>query len=142
MSGAVRAMTISALARACSVSTPTIRYYEKIELLPEAERTAAGQRRYTSDDVERLSFVRRCREFGFSIAQVRTLLTLSTSSDLDCRESRDIAVERANEIEGKIVELKTLQASLAKLIARCEEACLGLPGQDCLSFSQMRTCGC
>jgi len=68
-----RVLTIGQLAKAAGVTTPTIRYYEEIGLLPPAGRSAAGQRIYVETDLERLTFIRRCRDFGFSIDQVRVL---------------------------------------------------------------------
>ncbi len=83
-----RMFTIGALAKAAGVTTPTVRYYEDIGLLPKADRTSGGQRNYSQDDVGRLTFIRQCRDFGFGIDQVRVLLELSISSDRDCAETR------------------------------------------------------
>ena len=76
--------TIGRLAKAAGVTAPTIRYYEEIDLLPAADRSESGQRVYGVDDLERLTFIRRCRYFGFSIEQVRLLAGLSISVDKDC----------------------------------------------------------
>jgi DNA-binding transcriptional MerR regulator len=78
-------LTIGKLAKAAGVSTPTIRYYEEIGLLPPADRSESGQRVYGAEDLERLTFIRRCRDFGFGIEQVRLLAGLSISADRDCR---------------------------------------------------------
>lgn len=75
----VRVFAIGALAKAASVSTPTVRYYEEIGLLPRAQRTAGGQRSYDEADLNRLAFIKQFRDFGFGIEQVRTLLDLSIS---------------------------------------------------------------
>jgi DNA-binding transcriptional MerR regulator len=69
-----RKAKIGELAELTGMSVPTIRYYEQIGLLPRAPRQAGGQRVYSRDDVERLTFIRRCREFDFSIEQVRALV--------------------------------------------------------------------
>src|SRR3712207_4811466 len=84
------ALKIGALAERTGTTTPTIRYYEAIGLLPPAGRQAGGQRRYGDDDVRRLTFVRRCREFGFSVEQVRDLVALVEDPARDCTEARDI----------------------------------------------------
>jgi MerR family copper efflux transcriptional regulator len=91
MNGHARVFTIGALARAAGVTAPTVRYYEEIGLLPKADRTTGGQRSYSQDDVSRLTFIKQCRKFGFSIEQVRVLLDLSASAERDCSEARDLA---------------------------------------------------
>lgn len=134
-------MTIGALAKACKVPTPTIRYYEKIALLPKAERSRADQRRYTRVDVERLDFIRRCRAFGFSIQQIRLLLAVPTGSAADCQISKDIAQERINDIRGKITDLRALEKDLKAVIDECEITCSGQGNQTCGAFVGMQPQG-
>lgn len=119
--------SIGKLAKAAGVSTPTIRYYEEIGLLPEADRTSAGQRSYGADDLQRLVFIRRCRDFGFSIDQVRFLAGLSISADKDCREVGDIARGHLREVQGKLAELQALERSLQGFVAECDAVCCGGP---------------
>jgi DNA-binding transcriptional MerR regulator len=133
----VRVLTIGALAKAAGVTTPTIRYYEGIGLLPAAGRTAAGQRVYDGSDVERLTFIRRCRDFGFSIEQVRLLAGLSISADRDCVEVRDVAKTHLGDVRGKLQELRALEKSLESFVSQCEEACAGGPGRDCVVFKDL-----
>ncbi len=135
----VRVFTIGALAKAAGVSTPTIRYYEDIGLLPPAARTAGGQRNYDHADLNRLTFIRQCRDFGFGIDQVRVLLDLSTSRDRDCAETRDIAQLHLDEVRQKLSELRALEQKLEGFVQRCNEACAGGPGQDCAIFKDMAT---
>jgi MerR family transcriptional regulator, copper efflux regulator len=97
----VRVLTIGALARETGVSTPTIRYYEEIGLLPEAGRGANGQRIYDDAGLQRLTFIKRCRDFGFSIDQVRVLASLSISTGADCRDVRDIAQSHLSQVREK-----------------------------------------
>lgn len=132
-----RVFTIGALAKAAGVTTPTVRYYEEIGLLPKAERTSAGQRSYGQDDVSRLTLIRQCRDFGFSIEQVRVLLDLSISAERDCSEARDIAKAHLTEVQEKLAELRTLEKQLKAFVERCQVACAGGPGQDCVIFSDM-----
>ena len=131
--------TIGKLAKAASVTTPTIRYYEEIGLLPPADRTESGQRVYGSDDLERLTFIRRCRDFGFGIEQVRLLAGLSTSADRDCREVGDIARDHLGQVQTKLNELRALETSLQHFVARCDAVCCGGPGQDCVVFRDFAT---
>jgi len=84
----VAVLTIGQLAKAAGVTTPTIRYYEEIGLLPKAGRSAAGQRIFAKSELKRLTFIRRCRDFGFSIDQVRVLAGLSIRADHDCTRAK------------------------------------------------------
>ncbi|NEH32579.1 MerR family transcriptional regulator [Rhizobium ruizarguesonis] len=133
----MRGFTIGALAKATGTSTPTIRYYEEIGLLPPANRTASGQRNYDESDVGRLTFIKQCRDFGFSIEQVRVLLDLSVSSERDCAETRDIAQAHLDEVRTKMVELRALEKRLQGFVMRCNDACAGGPGSDCVIFKDM-----
>lgn len=138
----VRVLTIGQLAKAAGVTTPTIRYYEEIGLLPKAGRSAAGQRIYAESELERLTFIRRCRDFGFSIDQVRVLAGLSISADQDCSQVRDMAHAHLSEVRAKLDELKALETSLEAFAQRCDTACAGGPGRDCVVFETLRSGGC
>jgi DNA-binding transcriptional MerR regulator len=84
-------MTIGLLALRAKTNVPTIRYYEDIGLLPPAQRTANGHRHYRDADLKRLTFIKRCRDFGFPIEQVRGLVALFENGDRACIEVRDMA---------------------------------------------------
>ncbi|KQS91040.1 MerR family transcriptional regulator [Rhizobium sp. Leaf391] len=133
----IRVFTIGALSKAAGVSAPTIRYYEDIGLLPKARRTGAGQRNYEESDLSRLTFIKQCRDFGFSIDQVRELLDLSVSGERDCTETRDIAQLHLNEVRKKLAELKLLEARLEGFVDRCNDACAGGPGDECVIFKEL-----
>lgn len=135
----VRVFTIGALAKAAGVTAPTIRYYEEIGLMPPASRTAGGQRNYDDTDLSRLTFIRQCRDFGFGIDQVRVLLDLSISTDRDCTETRDIAQAHLDEVRQKLAELRALESRVENFVTRCNVACAGGPGQDCLIFKDLAT---
>lgn len=130
-------LTIGKLARAAGVTTPTIRYYEEIGLLPAADRSESGQRIYGTDDLERLTFIRRCRDFGFGIEQVRLLAGLSISANKDCREVGDIARGHLGEVQAKLAELKALERSLQRFVMQCDSVCCGGPGRDCVVFKDL-----
>ena len=130
-------LTIGKLAKAAGVSTPTIRYYEEIGLLPPADRSTSGQRVYGAEDLERLTFIRRCRDFGFGIEQVRLLAGLSISADRDCREVGDIARGHLGEVRVKLAELMALERSLQRFVAQCDSVCCGGPGRDCVVFQDL-----
>ena len=135
----VRVFTIGALAKATGVTTPTIRYYEDIGLMPRPSRTASGQRNYDETDLNRLAFIKQCRDFGFGIDQVRVLLELSISPDRDCVETRDIAQTHLDEVRQKLAELRLLERRLEGFVTRCNVACAGGPGQDCVIFKDLAT---
>ncbi|KPH04621.1 MerR family transcriptional regulator (plasmid) [Rhizobium acidisoli] len=141
----IRVFSIGALAKATGTSTPTIRYYEEIGLLPPANRTASGQRTYDEADIGRLTFIKQCRDFGFSIDQVRVLVDLSISTARACTETRDIAQAHLDEVRAKMLELRALEARLQGFVTRCNDACAGGPGSDCVIFKDMaapQTKGC
>lgn len=124
-------LKIGTLAERTGTNAPTIRYYEEIGLLPRADRQDGGQRRYSDEDVKRLTLIRRCREFGFPIEQVRSLVTLAQDPDRSCLEARDLAREHLMAVRTKLRKLKALERSIASFVASCETACAGGPGPDC-----------
>lgn len=135
MTTTLRRLTIGDLAKASGVTTPTIRYYEDIGLLPPAGRTQAGQRSYDQTDVDRLTFIRRCRDFGFPIEQVRLLAGLAISREADCSNARDIARDHLRRVRVRLMDLAALERSLAGFVQSCDAACAGGPGADCAIFT-------
>jgi DNA-binding transcriptional MerR regulator len=128
---------IGTLARRTGTSAPTIRYYEEIGLLPRPDRRESGQRAYGSDATERLIFIRRCREFGFSIEQVRTLLTLMQDGKRFCVEARDLANVHLASVRAKLDELKKLEKSITGLVKRCESSCIGGAAPNCIVLEDL-----
>ncbi|NIJ35144.1 MerR family transcriptional regulator [Sphingomonas oligoaromativorans] len=113
-------MRIGELGEATATKVETIRYYEQTGLLPPPERTSANYRRYGADHLARLSFIRRSRDLGFSIDQVRALLDLSDDRSRDCRTVDEIATDHLREVDRKIADLQALRAELSRLITSCE----------------------
>lgn len=124
-------LSIGVVARRTGATVPTVRYYEEVGLLPPANRTEAGQRSYDETTVRRLVFIRRCRDFGFSIEQVRELVGLVDEPNRPCVEVRDIAATHLQEVRRKLEELKALEASLHAFVGSCDTACAGGPAVDC-----------
>ncbi|HEY8976982.1 MAG TPA: helix-turn-helix domain-containing protein [Burkholderiaceae bacterium] len=124
-------LSIGIVARRAGATVPTIRYYEEIGLLPRAARTAAGQRSYGEAAVRRLVFIRRCRDFGFSLEQVRELVGLIDHPERPCTQARDIAAGHLAALRVKLAELQSLEASLAAFVCSCETECAGGPVADC-----------
>lgn len=124
-------LSIGTVAKQAGCTVPTIRYYEEIGLLPPAARTDSRQRHYGVATLRRLTFIRRCRDFGFSIEQVRELVGLVDQPDRPCTEVRDLAATHLTEVRRKLGELVALEASLAAFVCSCDSACAGGPAVDC-----------
>lgn len=99
-------LTIGALAMHTRTNVPTIRYYEEIGLLPQAQRSANGRRYYRDTDLKRLTFIKRCRDFGFPIEQVRELVKLFEDGDRSCIEVRDLAQVHLDTVRAKLGEMR------------------------------------
>jgi MerR family mercuric resistance operon transcriptional regulator len=111
--------TIGELSRLTGVNIETIRYYEKIGLLPAPLRTEGGHRLYGPREQRTLAFVRRARELGFTLDQIRTLLELGAPGNATCAEVKEIAAQHLRDIRNKIADLKRLERLLASTIAKC-----------------------
>ena len=111
--------SIGDLARITGVKVPTIRYYEQSELLAAPARSSGNQRRYTDEELQRLSFIRHSRELGFSIDDIRELLDLSVHPEKPCGDAHGIAVRHLADIQMKIAKLKRLESEL-KRISKCD----------------------
>lgn len=135
-------MRIGELARRTSTNTPTIRYYESIGLMRRADRQAGGQRTYDDGDVGRLTFIRRCRDFGFAVEQVRSLVGLVQDRERSCTEARDLAVTHLQAVRSKLAELRALEKSIAGFVEDCDTACVGGPGPDCVILGEISSSGC
>jgi MerR family transcriptional regulator, copper efflux regulator len=123
-------LRIGDLARRTGTTVPTIRYYEQIGLLRPAARSG-GQRTYDNEDVRRLSFIRRCRDFDFSIDDIRALLTLLHNGQ-SCTEARKLAEGRLAELRRRRIELQALEATVASLVTCCANTCDGGAAPDCV----------
>lgn len=104
------------------VNIETIRYYEREGLVPAAERSASGRRLYDSAAIARLRFVRRCRDLGFPISSIRTLLALSANADKPCVDVKDIGEQHLVEVRARLADLRQLESALSDLVGECEQA--------------------
>lgn len=111
--------SIGELARAIGMKVETIRYYERIGLLPSPARTAGNYRAYIRPHLERLSFIRRGRGLGFSLDAVRELLRLSDDRQQPCSEVDQVARIHLAEVESKIADLTALRGELRQLMEQC-----------------------
>lgn len=124
-------LTIGALASQTSSNVPTIRYYEQIGLIPAAQRAPNGHRYYREADLKRLLFIKRCRDFGFPIEQVRNMVSLFEDGDRACVEVRDLAQVQLDEVRNKIAEMRELERSLTEFVGSCDTACSGGQTRSC-----------
>jgi Cu(I)-responsive transcriptional regulator len=111
---------IGDLAKAAGTKVVTVRYYEQIGLLPLPSRTAGNYRTYRNEHVRRLRFIRRCRDLGFTLDQIRDLLRLSSRRDAECADVDRITAQHLIEIEQKIADLKRLARELRRLNNCCQ----------------------
>jgi DNA-binding transcriptional MerR regulator len=112
--------SIGELSRRTKVKVPTIRYYEDMGLLAEAERTAGNQRRYDKAGLERLSFIRHARDLGFSIEAILSLIELQEHPDRSCKAADKIATSQLVDVRAKIKRLKALEKELVRISKGCD----------------------
>lgn len=130
-------VSIGAVAKQTGCTVPTIRYYEEVGLLPPAARTESGQRQYGEAALRRLAFIRRCRDFGFSIDQVRELVGLVDEPGRPCIEVREVAAQHLIEVRRKLDRLRELESSLNAFVCNCDAACAGGLTVDCTIFEDL-----
>src|SRR5262249_6389878 len=112
-------LPIGELSKRSGVSIETIRYYERIKMLPAPPRTASGRRIYGQQDLRVLSFIRRARPLGFSLDKLRALPGLGAQKTATCAGVKEIAAHHLQDIQAKMADLAKLERLLAKMIARC-----------------------
>lgn len=110
---------IGVLSRRTGVNIETVRYYERIGLMPAPARSEGGHRLYGGGHLLRLNFVRRARDLGFTLDEVRALLDLAESRDLPCAEALDVAARHLEDVRTKIAGLRKMETVLAEMVARC-----------------------
>jgi MerR family copper efflux transcriptional regulator len=116
---ATRHLTIGVVARRAGVGIDTIRYYEREGLLPEPKRRVSGYRDYEPEMVERLRFIRRAKDLGFTLEGIRELLALSTDRERGVKSVKQRAEARLGEVEQRIRELQRMKRGLKQLIDAC-----------------------
>jgi DNA-binding transcriptional MerR regulator len=116
----MKTLTIGQLGKATATKIETIRYYEKIDLLPAPDRTSGNYRSYAAEHLERLGFIRRARELGFSIEDVRELLKLAAHGERPCEQVDQLVARHLETAEQKIEALKRLRHELRDTLASCK----------------------
>jgi len=131
-------LTIGRLAARSGVNLETVRYYEKIGLMPEPGRTEGGHRVYDEQHRRRLAFIRRGRELGFSIEEIRALLDLAEPQRRSCDDVRTIASAHLQDVRAKIADLTRLEALLTATVDRCHA---GRVGPSCAVLDLLEDAG-
>ncbi len=125
--------SIGELAGATDTKVETVRYYERIGILPAPKRTSGNYRAYSAGHLARLSFIRRARDLGFTLDQVRALLALADQKKQDCGTVDALAREHLADIDRKISDLKALRRELSGLIGQCKQGTIA----DCRILSAL-----
>lgn len=115
------ALLIGDIARSSGVPIETIRYYERIGMLPKPGRTKGGHRLYSLDQLNRLVFIRRSRELGFSLTEVRALLELVDGDHMTCEQVHGITVAHLANVRRKLADLRRLERALKGLAGQCSQ---------------------
>lgn len=124
--------TIGKASEQSGVNIETIRYYERKGVVPKPGRSAGGRRLYSSDEIAKLRFVRRCRDLGFPISIIQTFLSLTVQSDRSCGEVKAMAENHLCEITAKIENLARLREALLSLSKNCDDGTAACPMLDAL----------
>ena len=111
-----RGYAIGQMSRETGVNIETIRYYERISLMPKPDRTTGGNRQYNHDQLKRLYFIRRARGLGFSLEEIRGLFEMVDRKDFTCSEVHDLTVDHLASVRDKIANLNKLEKGM---VAEC-----------------------
>lgn len=130
-------MKIGELSGATATKVETVRYYEKIGLLPSPARTSGNYRSYGDAHLARLSFIRRARDLGFTLDQVRELLSLADDRAQSCAAVDAIATAHLTEIDRKLADLQALRSELSRLIGDCRRGTVA----ECLIIDSLAPAG-
>ena len=107
------------LSKRTGANAETIRFYERIGLMPDPPRSPGGHRLYGPDHLKRMSFIARARQLGFTIADIRDLFALVDAGNITCSEVKSRALRHAADLRGKIEDLARLEATLTEMAAEC-----------------------
>lgn len=114
-----RGYPIGEMSRLSGVRIETIRYYERIAIMPSPDRTPGGNRQYNHDQLQRLFFIGRARQLGFSIGEIRALLEMVDRNDFSCGDVHKLTVSHLGTVKAKIASLKKLESVLTQMAAEC-----------------------
>lgn len=113
--------TIGQVAQEVGVNIETIRYYERLGLLSKPSRTKSGYRIFSTEAIQRIRFIRRSQNLGFTLTEIHKLLTLTDNENYSCWEVQQFTSQKLEEIERKIQDLQNIKNGLQDLLSRCGE---------------------
>ena len=116
-----RGYAIGEMSKRTGVNIETVRYYERINIMPKPDRTAGGNRQYNHDQLKRLTFIKTSRELGFSIDEVRALLKMVDRQNFTCGEVHGLTIGRLASVREKIKGLRKLEKALVGMAAECSQ---------------------
>ncbi len=114
-------LTVGKVAKMAGVSTDTIRYYQRVGLIPDAERLDSGYRVFALEAVRAIRFIKRAQGLGFSLGEIKELLSFREDGGVSCQDVRNAAARKVEMINQKIEDLSAIQGALTQLIQSCEE---------------------
>lgn len=114
-------MTIGQVAKRCGLGVEAIRFYEREGLIPDPPRRTSGYREYSQETVARIHFIRRAKELGFSLKEIRELLTLRVDPETTCSDIKVRAQDKLRDIDAKMRSLRQIKRALQRLTAKCED---------------------
>jgi len=117
--------SIGEMSRRTGVKIPTIRYYEQVGLIAEPGRSSGNQRRYSSDDLQRLAFIRHARDLGLTLEAIGQLAQLSETPELTCEAAHKIASEHLSATKIRIAQLQKLEVELSRIATKCDAGNIG-----------------
>ena len=112
---------IGEMSRRTGVNIETVRYYEKIGMMPKPKRSEGGNRLYNTEQLQRLFFIKRCREIGFSQSEIKALLSMVDRDDVTCAEVHSITTGHVADIRQKIKDLRKLEKVLTQMANECSQ---------------------
>ncbi|RMG25321.1 MAG: MerR family transcriptional regulator [Methanobacteriota archaeon] len=115
----MKALTVGKLAKLAGVNVETIRYYERIGVLPRPVRRESGYRMYSEEDVRRINFIKHAQQLGFSLKEIKELLELRIDARTSCDQVRIQAEEKIKMVKQKIATLRRIEAVLNELVSAC-----------------------
>lgn len=136
------AYRIGEVARLANVNLQTLHYYERVGLLTRVQRTSSNYRLYSDRDVKTVQFIKRAQELGFSLKDIRELLSLRASPDSKCADVRHRAETKLEEIDRKIDSLLKIRRALGQLVEECagEKPATECPILEALEFREAEAC--
>ena len=129
---------IGEVAQRTGLSIDTIRFYEKQSLLPAPSRTAAGYRQYSQHDIDRLQFISRAQNLGFSLQEIHGLLLIEGSTEPSCSHVRDLIASKIRQVQEKLAELRRMESQLILASQQCDDALVAACDPGCPVLKQLK----